>query len=100
MLGTGEHAKLVTDAVLQLVRYLLERNGGEWRGTAAQMIAEGAALGLGLTDPRAVGRRLPGLAETLRKEEVLWISRRTSAGTIHSFRKTSGAKLTIFTNDE
>ena len=64
------------------------------------MVAEGAALGLGLTDPRAVGRRLPGLAETLKEGGILWTQRRTSGGTLHSFRKTSGVKLTIFTNDE
>lgn len=89
-----------TDAVLLLVRYLLERNGGEWYGTAAQMIAEGAAISCGLTDPRAVGRRLPGLVETLKKEGVAWTQRRTSVGTLHSFKRASGARFSIFTNDE
>ena len=100
MLGAGEHAKPATDAVFTLVCYLLERGGGEWRGTAAQMVAEGAALGLGLTDPRAVGRRLPGLVETLKGGEIVWTQRRTSAGTLHSFRRTSGALPSTSTNDE
>lgn len=89
-----------TDPVLLLIRYLLERKPDGWTGTAAQMVAEGSALGLGLTDPRAVGRRLPGLAETLKEEGVLWVQRRTSAGTLHSFRRTSGALPSTSTNDE
>ena len=89
-----------TDPVLLLVRYLLERGNGEWCGTATRMIAEGAALGLGLTDSRTVGRRLPGLAETLQKEGILWTQRRTSGGTLHSFRRTSGALPSTSTNDE
>ena len=89
-----------TDPVLLLVRYLLERGNGEWRGTATRMIAEGAAISCGLTDSRTVGRRLPGLAETLQKEGILWTQRRTSGGTLHSFRRTSGALPSTSTNDE
>ena len=67
---------------------------------ACVVLAEGAALGLGLTDSRTVGRRLPGLAETLQKEGILWTQRRTSGGTLHSFKRTSGALPSTSTNDE
>lgn len=75
------------DAVLQLVHFLLERGGGNWSGTANQMISEGAACSCGLTDGRSVGRRLPALRQTLAEEGIVWQTRNTSRGTLHSFSR-------------
>ncbi len=81
------------DPVFELVCALVAANPDGWQGTASQMLAQGAGLvhRLGITDPRAVGRSLPGIADKLRAAGIEWRRRTRDGKSIHEFfpRETS-----------
>lgn len=75
------------DPVFELVRALVAANPDGWQGTASQMLAQGAGLvpRLGIADPRAIGRSLPGIADKLRAAGIEWRRRTKNGMAIHEF---------------
>lgn len=90
MLGTAEAVAReapTSDPVFELVRALLRKYPEGWKGTAAQMLAEGAGLVdcLNITDPTSIGKRLPGIEAQLLSYGIHWTKQNKSIGTVHAF---------------
>ena len=75
------------DPVFDLVRALVRKHPDGWKGTAAQMLAEGAGLvdRLNITDPTSIGKRLPGIEAQLLGYGIHWTKQNKSIGTVHAF---------------
>lgn len=83
------------DPVFDLVRALLRKYPEGWKGTAAQMLAEGAGLVdcSEITDPRSIGKRLPGIEARLLDSGIRWTKQTRNGVSMHSFRR--NAPLTL-----
>ena len=74
------------DAVLLLVKKIVEANPDGWEGTAVQLEAQTAALaGTLYVEARTIGKRLPRLAKTLQAEGIAYRTKKTNGLTRHCF---------------
>lgn len=85
--GAALRTGAVRDPVLEMIRALARKRPEGWAGTSAQLLAEGQALvnSPGLTDPAAIGRRIPELQTVLAAEGIFWQRRTKDGRTLHSF---------------